>query len=110
MDGRDLLRIGSYFRELLPQLHDGLIERPRGPVIFVAPNLVEDAVPREDFAGVAGEELEELYLPRRQRDRLLSTPQLEDLGVERAVAQVDDAFAGRDLRAVSPEQSVYARR
>jgi hypothetical protein len=47
MNGRDLLRVSAYFRKLLPQLHDGLIERPRGPVIFLAPNFVENAVPRE---------------------------------------------------------------
>src|SRR5579862_3253544 len=60
MHGHDVLRLRSVIAQLFPQLDDHLVERSRGAEVVVAPDFIEQPVAGEDFAGVGGEDLEEL--------------------------------------------------
>src|SRR5947209_592315 len=47
---QQMLRFISRIAQLFAELHDNLIQRARGAVVIVAPNLIQKSVAREHFA------------------------------------------------------------
>src|SRR5579859_352970 len=85
------------------QLHNRLIEGPCGSVIFVTPNLVENAVTRKHLAGVSGKNLEEPRLPSRNGNRLADSPELQGLEIKGAIAKIQAALRRKRRCAVSAQ-------
>ena|ERR1700688_2006353 len=62
VDGGNLLRVSPEIGELPSQLHNGLVEGPRCPVVLIPPHLVENSIAGKHFVGVGDEQLKELNL------------------------------------------------
>src|SRR6202171_5128087 len=108
MHSGDLLRVGAYVRQLFSQLHNRLIEGPRGPVIFITPDVIEDAIARQDFVRMADKELEKFYFTRGERKGFLAAPQLELFGIDNTIAERRFAVIQRIRRTVAAQQRVHA--
>src|SRR5436309_3013509 len=60
VDGQDVFRFFAVVAEFFSQLNDDLVESAGGSVVAVAPDLVQQAVAREDFARMRVEDLQQL--------------------------------------------------
>src|SRR5215510_3456070 len=87
--------VSSYIRQLLAQLHNRLVERPRGPIVFVSPDFIENAVAGQHLIRVSDKNLEESGLASGNGNRLFSSSELQRFQVERAVAESHAAHLGR---------------
>ena len=70
VNGKDMLRIGGIVLELLPKLHDEVIDRACGGEILEPPYLVQEPVTRDYFAAALNQQAEDVELARRQLDWL----------------------------------------
>src|SRR5262245_16410056 len=76
--------------DLAADVGDVQVGRPRVADVLALPEVLHDLPPREDPAGVAGEEGQELQLRRGQLDRLAVRGRLVPLEVEVESADVAD--------------------
>src|SRR5262245_22795233 len=91
-DGLDQARLAVGL-ELLAQPHDDDVDDVRLAHEVGAPDPLEDRLAREDLAGVAGHELEQVVLASGQLDRAFAAPDLARRRVDRQVGvAVDLAF------------------
>src|SRR5216684_2877220 len=90
VDGEDVLGLVRGTLDLLPQLRDEVVDRPRGRRFLISPDLIEDLLARDHLAGVRHEIPEEVELARREIDPLTGAVRL--MGPE---VDVDVADAAR---------------
>ena len=76
--------------EFFSQLNDDLVESAGGAEVIVAPDVVEQAVPRKNFAGMSGEELKELKLFCCEFLDRFAAAQLESFRVDGGAADMED--------------------
>src|SRR4051812_23320528 len=81
--------------QLLPQLHNQLIESPGGPVIFDAPDLVEKRFPGDGVAALPVENRQHLQLARGELKPLCAALTAEGSQIDPDLAKSDFV---RDLR------------
>ena len=60
VDGQEMFGGVAVVAEFFSQLHDDLIESAGSAEVIVTPDVVEQTVARENFAGVSGEDLKQL--------------------------------------------------
>src|SRR5512139_3607242 len=89
VNGEEMLRFVAVVAELLAQLDDDLVEGASGAVIVVAPDLVEQAIPRQHLAGMSIEELQQLQLLGSEFFDRLAAFQLEGLGINGGGANLE---------------------
>src|SRR4051812_49378557 len=66
VDSEEVFGFGAVVAKLFSQLHDDLVEGARGAIVVLAPDFVEEAVARKDFAGMGAKKLEEFQFAGSQ--------------------------------------------
>ena len=68
-----MARFAGRLFDLLSQLHDELIQRPRGPVVINAPHFIEDAFAGDGFTDFTEKNCEDAQFARRQLESVPAT-------------------------------------
>jgi len=93
VDGEEVFGGVAVVAEFFSQLDDDLIQGASGAVIILAPDFVEEAVAREDLAGVSVKELEEFQFARGEFLNVFTAAHLEGFWVDGGFAD----FKGGDV-------------
>ena len=86
-NGNQMPGLSRIVLDLLPQIMDEGIDGPRRRKMFVAPDLIEDAVPIDDFAFPADEQFQEIILLSRQVDLAIAFSRRMLLEIDGDVAE-----------------------
>jgi len=70
VDGEDVFRLVRRLLDLLPQLGDEVVDRPRRRRLLVSPHLIQDLLARDDLAGVRDEIAEQIEFAGGEVDAL----------------------------------------
>src|SRR3954464_6218188 len=104
-DRMEEARLSTGF-ELPSQVGDEDLDRVRDRERVIAPDLVEQLLPRDHEPFVAHQVLEQLELALRQLDRAVAARHLMGVGIQREVAH---AQRGHPARGPAPQQRAQAR-
>jgi hypothetical protein len=83
-----LFRVGADARKFLADLHDRLVQDPSVREIFIAPDLVEDAVTGKDLSRMIEKKLQEFHLAGGEGNGRIAAFQFKSLEVEYEIAGI----------------------
>src|SRR5262249_53683681 len=96
VDGQDVARLAAAVADLGPQLRDVRVDRARGRVALVAPDVLEQLLARDGVTLALDEVAQQLELARREVERLAAL--LRPVGLE-VQLDVREPVAGQALLA-----------